>query len=411
MEIASIVREHPRTAWNRNRIAVCGALMLWIFPWVAIHVQVASGRQQISGNPNSSGLPQESGSGIAFQSDADGELQTGTALTRKGSFREAIPHLLAARGRVADEYMATFNLALCYVATSQFKPAIAVLKELRGSGNGNGKDNVDVENLFAQAYIGDAQPEKALASVQKAAALSPQSEKLYLFVADACMDHKEYALGLKVIDIGLKNLPQSARLHYERAMFLAQLDQPDQAKPQFELARQLAPESEIGHLAAAQQALFAGEIPAAIRFAREGVKQGYENPALLTVLGEALIRSGISPGQPDFEEAQIALEKAVAQRPTDPASQIALGRLYLMAGRLEDAIVHLKIARQLEPDKPAVYANLAKAFQRHGDAQSAQEALAVLEELNRDQADRIGSAPGDRKMGYAGPSDTGEHIP
>ncbi len=406
MEIASIARAKPRAGWNRSCVAIYGALMLWVFPCVAIHAQITSGRQQISGKQNPSGPPQESGSDIVSRSDADAELQTGTALARKGSFREAIPHLLAARGRVANEYMANFNLALCYVATSQFKPAIEVLNELRDGGH----DGVDVENLFAQAYIGDAQAEKALASVQKAATLSPQSEKLYVFVADACMDHKDFTLGLKVIDIGLKNLPQSARLHYERAMFLTQLDQPDQAKPQFELARQLAPESEIGCLAAAQQALIAGEIPAAIRFAREGVKQRYENPALLTVLGEALIRSGISPGQREFEEAQIALEKAVAQRPSDPASQIALGSLYLMAGRFEDAIVHLKMARQVEPDKPAVYANLAKAFQRQGDDRSAQEALAVLEKLNRDQADRISSAPGDRKMGYAGRGESGENI-
>jgi predicted Zn-dependent protease len=185
-------------------------------------------------------------------------------------------------------------------------------------------------------------------------------------------------------------------------MFLTQLDQPDQAKTQFELAHKLAPDSEIGYLAVAQQALLAGEIPDAIRFARQGVKQGYENPALFTLLGEALIRSGVSPGQPEFDEAQVVLERAVTQRPNDPSSQIALGSLYIAAGRFEDAIMHLKIARQLEPGNPAVYANLAKAFQRHGDTQLAQGALAELEKLNQDQADRIGSSPGDRKFGYAG---------
>ena len=123
---------------------------------------------------------------------------------------------------------------------------------------------------------------------------------------------------------------------------------------------------------------------------------------MLTVLGEALLRSGISPDQPEFAEAQAALEKAVTQLPNDRSAQIALGSLYLMAGRLEDAIAHLEKARRLDPSKPSVYASLAKAYQRHGDRQPAEDALRTLEKLNRDQAERIGSAPGDRKLGYAG---------
>ena len=337
---------------------------------------------------------------------AEEELTQGTALTRQGSFREAIPHLRAARKQVVNEYAANFNLALCYVATREFRLAIEVLHELRGTG----QDGVDVENLLAQAYIGNAQPQEALAAVRKGATRSPQNEKLYVFVVDACMDHKDYRLGLEVIDIGLSNLPQSARLHYERAMFLTQLDQPDQAKPQFELVGKLAPGSEIAHMAAAQKELFEGDIPEAIRWAREGVKQGYENPALLTILGEALIRSGVTPGQSEFAEAQTALEKAVTQRPNDPASQIALGSLYLTAGRLDDAITHLEIARQLEPGKSSVYAPLARAYRRQGNQQQAQGALNILEGLNREQADNIRSAPGDRKLGYAGRATTEEET-
>lgn len=404
MEVASVASEPRRSAWNPHCIAVSATVMLALCQFAALQAQIAPGRPQSSGNPNQSSPIQESESGPGSQREAEGELQTGTALTRKGLFREAVPHLLLARGRVANEYAATFNLALCYVGTGQFRLAIEVLDDLRRSGH----DGVNVENLLAQAYIGNAQPPEALVSLQKAAMLSPQNEKLYVFVADACMDHKDYRLGLKVVDVGLRNLPQSARLHYERAMFLIQLDQRDQAKPQFELVGKLAPGSEIGYLAAAQQELFDGKILGAIRTAREGVKQGYENPALLTVLGEALIRSGVSPGQIEFAEAQTALERAVTQRPNDAASQIALGSVYLTAGRLEDAIAHLKMARQLEPGKPSVYANLAKAYQRHGDAQESQDALAALEKLNREQADRIGSAPGDRKLGYAGRGATEE---
>ncbi|MFZ0815330.1 MAG: tetratricopeptide repeat protein [Candidatus Sulfotelmatobacter sp.] len=333
---------------------------------------------------------------MSSQDQGEEELRKGTALTQRGSFSEAIPHLLAARGRVANEYAANFNLALCYTGTSQFKEAIEILKSLRS----NGHDNVDVENLLAQAQIGNSQPQEALASLRKAVALSPQNEKLYSFVADACMDHKDYGLGLEVVSLGLQNLPQSARLHYERAMFLTELDEFDQAKPEFKSAATLATGSEIGYLAAAHEKLFEGNIPEAVRIAREGVKRGYETHALLTVLAEALIRSGVSPGQPEFVEAQTVLEKAVAQHPNDPASQISLGSLYLMAGRLEDAIAHLEKANQLEPDDPSVYANLAKAYQQHGEISQAQMALSTLSEINQRQAERIGSAPGDRKAGY-----------
>ncbi len=361
------------------------------------NAQIMPGRQQLPASQGTTTRSSDRDAASSSEDQGEEELRKGTALTQRGSFSEAIPHLLAARGQVANEYAANFNLALCYIGTSQFKNAIEMLNGLRSSGH----DNVDVENLLAQAYVGNSQPQEALAALQKAAALSPQNEKLYSFVADACMDQKDYSLGLEVVAVGLQNLPQSARLHYERAMFLTQLDQFDQAKADFESAATLSPGSEIGYMAAAHENLFEGNIPEAVRIAREGVKRGYENHALLTVLAEALIRSGISPGQPDFVEAQTVLEKAVTQHPNDPASQISLGSLYLTAGRLEDAIAHLEKANQLEPGDPSVYANLAKAYQRHGDIQRAQDALVVLQKLNREQADRISSAPGDRKLGYA----------
>lgn len=416
MEVASISRgkllerecnEPQPFAPRVRRFAISIAVVIVVCPGVKIRAQIVPGRQQVPVSQNQSTPIQRSETGLASQPDADAELQTGTSLTRKGLFREAIPHLLAARGRSTDEFAANFNLALCYIAINQFKPAIELLNGLHGRG----RQGAAVENLLAQAYIGNAQPQQAMASLQRAASLSPQDEKLFSFVAEACRDHEDYTLGLKVVDIGLQNLPGSARLHYERAMFLTQLDQLDRAKPEFEIVGKLAPASEISYLAAAHEALFEADISGAIGAAREGVKQGYENPALLTVLGEALIRSGVSPGQPEFAEAQTALEKAVTQRPNDPASQIALGGVYLTAGFLQDAITHLETARQLEPGNQSVYANLAKAYQRRGDIQQAQDALATLQKLNQAQADRISSAPGDRRMGYAGQHLSDEAVP
>jgi predicted Zn-dependent protease len=388
---------------HRGSIASFAIVCLLV---LSVEGQNFSGRATMSASRNTAGLPAED-SNQSLQPDGEDELKEGTALTRQGSFAEAIPHLLAARGHVANEYAAEFNLALCYLGTEQFKAAIDLLTRLRSSVH----DNADVENLLAQVYIGNAQPQQAFASFEKAAAFSPHNEKLYAFVADACMDHQQYRLGLKIVDIGVKDLPQSARLRYERALFLAQLDEPDQARHEFESAARLDPESEIGVLSSAHESLLRGDISGAIRIAREGVKKGFENHALLTLLGDALIRSGASPGQPEFLEAQSVLERAVAEQPNDPTSQIALGNLYLLAGRLDDSILHLRAARRVDPNDLSVYANLAKAYQRRGDKQQAQDALSTLEELNQAQARRINSAPGDRKSGYAGQGIDEEEAP
>lgn len=331
-------------------------------------------------------------------SQAEAELQKGTALTRTGSFAEAIPHLLAARGRVSNDYAASFNLSLCYVATGQPARAIPILTALRGAG----RDNADVNNLLAQAYVGDGQNQKALEALQAASRLAPENEKLYLFVADACMAKQEYALGVQVVDLGLDHLPNSAHLHYQRGMFLASLDELDTGKKDFDQAIKLAPQSDIAFVAATQKAMFEGNVSEAVRAAREGIKKGHQHYQLLTLLGEALLRSGIAPGQPEFIEAREALERSVAERPNYAGSQLALGKLDLLENRLDDAIVHLETARQLNPNNASVYSNLAAAYRKRGDLPQAQNMLAVLAKLNQAQAEKIRSAPGERKAGYAG---------
>ena len=361
--------------------------------------QVPSQRQSVSGVPQAVQPTEADVTANSSESGRD-ELQRGTNLTQEGKFKEAIPHLLSARARVTNEYALEFNLSLCYVGVGEYRRAIQILEGLRRGGH----ENADVENLLAQAYVGNGQSIEALAAVERAAGITPQNEKLFTFVADACTDAHDFELGLKVVEIGLRNLPQSARLHYEKAVFLSQMDQFDQAKPDFQLASGLGRGSEIGYLAPAYENLLSGNVSEAIRISREGMKQGVQNPALLVILGKALLRSGIVPGQPEFAEAQTALEKAVAQRPNDAGSQIGLGQIYLVSGRVDDAIAHLETARKMLPDQPSIYASLAKAYQRKGDAKRAQEALARLESLNQAQAERIRSAPGERKMSYGGNS-------
>lgn len=372
-------------------------LVLFVLVSTLIYSQTPQVRPQTtpSQNPLQAERPETN---YSVDQQAERELQTGSALTRRGEFTQAIPHLLAARGRVANEYAVDFDLALCYVTSDRPSEAVPILVGLRSRGH----DNADVNNLLAQAYVGDSQDQKALDALKRAASFTPANEKLYIFVADACMGKQAYGLGMQVIELGLKDLPDSARLHFERGMFLTLMDRFDDGKNDFELVRKLAPDSEVAYIAGAEEAMYSGNVAEAVRISRDGIASGHHGFLLLTLFGEALVRSGITPGQKEFEEAHKALQAAVSVRPNYPSSQLGLGKLYLLSGQVYDAILHLEKARALSPGNTAVYSNLATAYRKQGNVQKAQEALARLAELNQAQAERIRTAPGETKSGYSG---------
>jgi Flp pilus assembly protein TadD len=180
------------------------------------------------------------------------------------------------------------------------------------------------------------------------------------------------------------------------------MDQPDLARNDLEQASRIAPGTNISYLAASQKALLDGNIPEAVRAAREGVQKDPDDYILLTILGQALIRSGVSPGQPEFGEAQTALERAVAQRPKFAASNLALGQLYRLAGHLDEAVAQLEIARQLAPGNTSVYSTLAMAYRSQGKLEEARKMLVILDNLNRQQAAKYKAGPPDQKASYMG---------
>ena len=303
--------------------------------------------------------------------------------------QQAIPHLLAAQRAGLDAYAVGVNLSICYLGTGKYKQAIGELESLRRSGN----TSTVVDNLLAQAYLGDGQTEPALRVFKEAATVAPEDEKLYAYMADACTDHQDYALGLRIAEMGLQQLPGSARLHYERALFLSRLGRFDEAKPEFSRAAQLAPGSYIGYLSLVQKDLFEDKLADADRVLHEAIKAGHREYDILSLLGSVLLVEGAVPGQPQFAEARTALEESARERPDYPDTQIALGKLYLRQGRFKDAATHLEIGRRFDPNNPSVYASLATAYNRLGEHDKARE---ISRQMGRLLAEKKALAAGRR---------------
>jgi predicted Zn-dependent protease len=305
------------------------------------------------------------------------ELKIGGDLTRHGSLQEAIPHLVEARKLGADPYATGVNLGICYLGTGRNKEAIAILELLRAGGS----RTPTVDKLLAQAYVADGQLRAAYGAFTEASAANPKDESVYEFFADACTDHQQYAVGLHAVERGLQELPDSARLHYERAVFLARLGRLDEGKPEFDRATQLEPGGYIGYLALVQKELYDEDLAGAKETLRRAIKAGHRDYQMLSLLGTVLLHEGAAPGQPEFAEAEAALEESAKDRPDYSATQIALGKVYLMQGQFQDAVDHLERARNLEPDNPTVYSNLASAYSRLGDRARARQMEAQVARL------------------------------
>jgi tetratricopeptide (TPR) repeat protein len=187
---------------------------------------------------------------------------------------------------------------------------------------------------------------------------------------------------------------------FEHGILLARLDFIDDAMKELEKVPKLAPGTDVAYIAAAQKSIFESNVDEAVRIASEGIKKGKQHFMLLALYGEAVILSGADVHSQEFADAQAALEQSVAMSPNYVSARISLGKLYLMAGRLDDAVAQLNVARALDPKNSGIYSNLAAAYRRRGDTAHAEEMLAILDKLNKEEIERIRNAPGDRKAGY-----------
>ena len=85
----------------------------------------------------------------------------------------------------------------------------------------------------------------------------------------------------------------------------------------------------------------------------------------------------------DLPSARAHAEQAVALSPDDFIAHRLLGQVQLEAGEVPAAIAALERSRRLEPNSPAVYFALARAYARAGRDTDAARARAEFTRLDR----------------------------
>jgi tetratricopeptide (TPR) repeat protein len=311
--------------------------------------------------------------------DADTLFEGGILLGQAGAHADAARLFERARPGCRDPRAAGYNQVLMLIRAGD--PAAAV-RAGEAMVTAEPAPGGDLHNLMAQAYLGAGRIQEAYDSLRRATRLEPKVEENYLDLAAICIEHENFDLGLEIVDIGLQQVPGSARLHLQRGVLLAMKSLLDQAEAAFESAARLSPRGSVAQVALAMAWMQNGQIPRAVKLLRGRARVARNDPMVHYILGLALVRSGAEPGDTTWVEARSAFESAVRLKPDHAPARAELGKLLVKAGELPLAIRHLETALAADADNVAAAYALAQAYKRGGQVDKAAEMLARVDRLN-----------------------------
>jgi tetratricopeptide (TPR) repeat protein len=262
-----------------------------------------------------------------------------------------------------------YNLALAYLAAGEHAKAVPLLEPL----SRREPPDADVLALLADAYQSGDRLADAVAVLRRATTLFPKTEVFYARLGALCLERESFALAREIAEIGLRHVPESAKLLALHGIILSQLGEYDQAQADFKRAADLEPEQPAAVAGISLSLQQGGQTAESIELLRRQTRKHPYDALAHLLLGQALMRGGLSA---DLPEAQQALERAVASDPRLPSARTELGKLYLKMGHVEQAIEQLMQAASLNAtDKQAMY-QLLVALRRAGRDEEARQ-LAV----------------------------------
>jgi tetratricopeptide (TPR) repeat protein len=337
---------------------------------------------------------------LPAEADAVSRFEAGMIFARLGKYESAASQFEQARKGYPDPYEVAFNLTLAYVKSRDYKAAIRTSQEFLSLGQPGqpgqsgqpaqpGKIKADLYNLLSRAYEGNGQTVDAYNALRTATQLNPKDENNYLDLATLCVDHANYDLGLEIVNIGIKNIPQSGRLYFQRGTLLAMKGQSAEAGADFENASRLSPQQNLPYVARGLVLLESGQTAGAIELLRQRAVASPNDYLVLYILGEALNRSGPTVGSTEESEAVSSLEKSVRINPDFAASRAVLGKLLLRRGEVDRAIAELEKALELDPKETSSLYQLALAHRRKGNLERAKELFAKVDQAKTESREQF----------------------
>src|SRR6185503_12337038 len=244
-------------------------------------------------------------------SDPAALFDAGVVLGQAGAHVEAARFFGAARKGYKDPYAAGFNQALMLVDAGDDAGAVRVAQDLITEG----KAPAELYNLASRALVRLGRIDEAYDALRQATRLEPKAPENYVDLATICVEHDNFDLGLEIVDIGLRELPQSWVLRLQRGVLLAMKGLMTDAEKEFETARRLAPVQAVPYAALGMVWIQGGQTEKAVEVLRAELPRRKDH-VVPYIFAVALLRSGVEATSPAAAEAVAALRASIRANPS-----------------------------------------------------------------------------------------------
>jgi tetratricopeptide (TPR) repeat protein len=307
-------------------------------------------------------------------------FEAGVSLGQAKAHPEAARLFAAARKSYKDPYAAGYNQTLMLVEAGDGEGAVRAARELIAEG----RAPAELWNLAARAYLTAGRVQEAYDALRQATRLEPKAAENYIDLASICVEHDNFDLGLEIVDIGLRQLPDSWKLYLQRGVLLAMKARLAEAEKEFETARTLAPGEPVPYAALGMVWMQSGQAEKAVEVLRAERPRSRDH-VVPYIFAVALLRSGADAAAPEGTEALEALRASTKADPEFAPARAELGRLLLKRDEVDAGIAELEKAAALDPGATAALYALSQAYNRKGDRAKARQLLSRVSRLNEQE--------------------------
>jgi tetratricopeptide (TPR) repeat protein len=297
--------------------------------------------------------------------------QFATCLFQLGQYSEA-ERQFATMLEEKENDRIRYNLGLARFAGHRYPEAIAALEPLGRSE----KSDADAVSLLAAAYEANKQTQEAVATLRRAINLRPTEERLYIDLAGLCLEHESVPLAVEIMETGIRNHPQSARMQTVMGLVYGRAGNNEKASEHYAKAEELAPRDGFGPVARSMMMLQMGAVDDAVKLLR-AQRTRATNPKVDLALAQALLQKGA--GNSELVEVERLLSGVSAE--DDPRVYTLRAKVYLLRDQPQRAAQALEASVKRNPDDRTAVYQLMTVYRRLGRSAEARELQGRVKEL------------------------------